>query len=68
MCSHMTGFLFFILNFVLMLLTVFRLAIKALAASADTYRPLLLKTDTEMRVWKYEIDTIVVTEHNRRLL
>lgn len=47
--------------------TVFRPAIKASTLFGDIYRQ-LLKADTEMRLWKYEIDTIVVTKHNRRLL
>lgn len=45
---------------------VFRPAIKASTLFGDMYRQ-LLKADTGMRLWKYEIDTIVVTKHNRRL-
>lgn len=47
--------------------TVFRPAIKVSTLFADTYRP-LLNADVEMRLWKYEIDTIVVTKHNRKRL
>lgn len=47
--------------------TVFRPAIKASTLFADMYRQ-LLRADTETRLSKYEIDTIVVTKHNRKLL
>lgn len=53
--------------FAIMFQTVFSPAIKASTPSGGTYRQ-LLNTDVQTRLWKYEIDTIVVTKHNRRRL
>ena len=66
-CSHINSIYFSTLDFVIMFPTVFGAAIKASSLFGDVYRQ-LLNADTGMRVWKYEIDTIVVTKHNRRLL
>lgn len=60
-------FLFFYFFFAVMFQTAFRPGIKALTPFGGTYRQ-LLNTDVETSLWKYEIDTIAVTKHNRRLL
>lgn len=45
----------------------FRTALRGSTLFLDMHRQ-LLRADMEMRLWMYEIDTVVVAKHNRKLL